>query len=172
MNPAEYLTVLNILVAFIGVAFVVVAFVEWRSLRKLRQSFEAMQTALREENHRAMKAAHRVISSYAVKDVNARIKLLESAVSVCPAAFNGYNALGYAWLEKGEKPKGIDAFCRAIAQHPQDKEGYFDLARVYLESGEDDLAIQYLRQAVRVDDSAVEDIKADTTLAPLLPRIL
>jgi len=172
VQTADYLTLLNILVAFLGVAFAVVAYVEWRSLNRLRQSFEAMQAAMRAENYRAMKAAHRVISSYNVKDVDARISLLQSALQEYPAAFNGYNALGYAYLEKKQYAKSIDAFSRAVALHPKEKSGYCDLACAYLAAGEEDLAVQYLRQAIEVDASAAEDIKGDTRLAHLQDRIM
>ena len=112
-----------------------------------------------------MKAAHRVISSYAVKDVDARIALLESASTVCPSAFNVYNALGYAWLEKGEKAHAIDAFHKAIEQYPNDKAGYCDLAYAYL-------AVRYFRKAVKVDASAAADLRLDARLTSLFPRIL
>lgn len=113
-----------------------------------------------------------VISSYAVRDVDARIALLESAASACPTAFNVHNALGYAWLEKGEKARALDAFHRAIELHPDDKAGYCDLAYAYLSGGEEELAVSYFRRAVEVDASAAADLRADARLASLLPRIL
>ena len=119
-----------------------------------------------------MKAALRVISSYAVKDIDARIALLESAATSCPSAFNVYNALGYAWLEKGDKAHAIDAFRKAIEQHPDDKAGYCDLACAYLEAGEENLAIAYFRKAISVDTTAKTDICGDPRLQNLIPRIL
>lgn len=172
MQLADSLTLLNILIAFLGVAFVVLGFLEWRTLRQLRRTFQTLEARLREENHRSMKAAHRVISSYAITDVDARIALLESAVSLYPAAFNGYNALGYAFLEKGEQAKAIDAFCRATVVHPHDKEGYCDLGYAYLQGGEEDLAVHAFRKAIAVEASAAADLRQDARLTALLPRIL
>lgn len=119
-----------------------------------------------------MKAAHRVISSYAVKDVDARISLLESAASTCPAAFNVYNALGYSWLEKGEQARACDAFRKAIKQHPDDKAGYCDLAYAYLAGHEEELAVSYFRKAIEVDASAAADLRQDPRLTSLLSKIL
>ena len=119
-----------------------------------------------------MKAAHRVISSYAVKDIDARIALLESAATSCPSAFNVYNALGYAWLEKGEQEHACDAFRKAIEQHPNDKAGYCDLAYAYLEAGKESLAITYFRKALNVDSTAKTDICNDPRLKNLIHRIL
>lgn len=171
MQTADYLTILNILVALVGVLFVVFTLFEWRALRRIRKDFATLERRLRTENHAAMKAAHRVISSYAVKDVDARISLLESAASTCPAAFNVYNALGYAWLEKGERARACDAFRKAIEQHPDDKAGYCDLAYAYLAGQEEDLAVSYFRKAVEVDASAADDLRWDPRLAPLLRKI-
>lgn len=171
MHTADYLTLLNILVAFLGVLLVVFTFFEWRSLRALKKDFARLESRLRAENHIAMKAAHRVLASYAVTDVDARIALLESVVSECPYAFNGYNALGYAWLEKGESARAIDAFHRAIKLHPQDKAGYCDLAHAYLASGQEELALRYLQQAVSVDDTALRDIQQDARLKELATRL-
>ena len=171
MQTTDYLTILNILVAFLGVLFVVFTLFEWQALRRIRKDFSTLERRLRAENHAAMKAAHRVISSYAVKDIDARIALLESAATSCPSAFNVYNALGYAWLEKGEQEHACDAFRKAIEQHPDDKAGYCDLAYAYLAGHEEDLAVRYFRKAVEVDSSAVADLRLDARLTSLRPRI-
>lgn len=81
MQPTDYLTILNILVAFLGVLFVVFTLFEWRALRRIREDFATLECRLMAESHAAMKAAHRVISSYAVRDVDARIAPLKSAAS-------------------------------------------------------------------------------------------
>ena len=78
MQATDYLTILNIIIAVIGLLFVVLTIFEWNALRRIRKNFATLERRLRDENHAAMKAAHRVISSYAVKDVDARIALLES----------------------------------------------------------------------------------------------
>jgi len=171
MHATDYLTILNILVAFLGVVLVVFAFFEWRSLRVIKRDFIRLESRLRAENHIAMKAAHRVITSYAIKDIDARIALLESAVAEYPQAFNGYNALGYAWLEKGETARAVDAFYRAIELHPQDKAGYCDLAHAHLAAGQEDLALRYLQQAVSVDATALHDIQQDARLKELAARL-
>lgn len=172
MQATDYLTVLNILIAFLGVIFVVFTLFEWNSLRALRKNFRALEKRIKAENHRSMKAAHRIIASYALKDIDARISLLESAIREFPEAFNGYNALGYAYLEKGEQAKAIDAFQKAVNVHPDDKAGYFDLGYVYSEIGQDDLAIKYFQAAVQVDPTAKEDIVKDARLKEILPHIL
>lgn len=171
MQAAEWLTILNILVAFLGVLFVVFTLFEWKSLRKIKKDFAGMEARLRKENHRAMKAAHRVISSYALTDIPKRIALLQSVVSEYPSAFNGFNALGYAFLENGETAKAIDAFRQAVQQHPEDKAGYCDLAAAYLKDGQEELALKYFRKAVAVDPTAKKDIMADPGLTDILEKL-
>lgn len=171
MRTTDYLTILNILVAFLGVLLVVFTLFEWRGLRRLRKDFLLLEQRIRKENYAAMKAAHRVISSYGIKDVETRIHLLESVASACPSAFNAYNALGYAYLEKGDATRAYDAFHKAIEQHPDDKSGYCDLAYAYLAGKEENLALSHFRKAVDVDPTAEADIRHDSRLSPYISRI-
>ena len=172
MQASDYLTILNILVAFLGVLFVVFTLFEWSSLRSLKKELQNLEFRIRTENYEAMKAAHRVIASYSVTDIDARIALLQSAANDCPEAFNVYNALGYAYAEKGDYARAIDAFQKAIQTHPKDKAGYCDLGFAYFQSGQKDLAVRYFRQAIFIDPSARQDILNDVRLKDILPYIL
>ncbi len=165
MNTADYLTLANILVAFLGVMFAIGVYLEWRSLRTLRKSMESLREDILSENAKAMKAAHRVIASYNVADVDARIALLKDTLAAYPSAFNGYSSLGYAFLEKGAHAEAIDAFREAMGHFPHDKATYCDLAFAYYAQGEEELAIKFFSKAVAVDASAQEDIVKDVRLS-------
>lgn len=168
MTCSELLSLLNIIIAAIGVLFVVFAMIEWAKLRKIRKDFPKFEERLRRDIERQMRAAHRVISSYSITDTDARIKLLESTAQDYPDAFNVYNALGYAYIEKGAYDNAADAFHNAIKQRPDDKAGYCDLARLYAQKGENDLAIKFVAQAVAVDPAVYADIKNDKLLKTYL----
>lgn len=91
---------LGVLVALIGVAFAIFAFIEWRRLAALRKDMRKLGDDLRREQYQNAKATHRILASYALKDANAKIALLKSAVEIYPGAFNGWNALGTLILKK------------------------------------------------------------------------
>ncbi|MDR0465830.1 MAG: tetratricopeptide repeat protein [Deltaproteobacteria bacterium] len=165
MQAAEFLTILNILVAFLGVFVAGFAFFKWRKLRELRREMLDLENRLEQKLFRSLKATHRVMAAYGLRNPDDRIALLESAVAQDPSAFNAYNSLGYAYLEKGDAHRAIDAFAQAIARHPDDKAGYCDLAYGYSRIGEDDLCLKYLRKAVAVDRTALDDIKDDPRLS-------
>ncbi|MDR1856511.1 MAG: tetratricopeptide repeat protein [Desulfovibrio sp.] len=112
-----------------------------------------------------IRAAHRVIASYAVKDPEERIRLLASARAIDPECFNALNGMGYAYLEMGKTAEAIDAFSLAVHAFPQDKAGYCDLAYAYKVAGETDLCLKYLRRAVEVDASARDDVARDPRFA-------
>lgn len=171
MQPSDYLAILNILVAFFGVLLVAALGLEWVQLRALRRELTKLENRLQSEIHASMKAAHRVISSYGIEEADCKIGLLKSALSAYPLAFNAWNALGYAYLQKGETEKALDAFYRAIASHPDDKAGYCDLACTYAQLGNLDLALQYCKQAIEVDESALQDILADGRLKDLWGKL-
>jgi len=165
MQAAEYLTALNILVAFLGVFVAGFAFFEWRKLRELRKEMQDFENRLAQTLYLSLKATHRVMASYGMKNPDDRIALLESAVAQDPTAFNAYNALGYAYLDKGDRQKAVDAFSQAISQHPDDKAGYCDLAYGYSCINDEDLCLKYLRKAVVIDRTALDDIKNDLRLS-------
>lgn len=167
MNTADLLATLNILVAFWGLFLVALTIFEFRKLRTLRKDLGSVEAKMRCEMHKQLKASHRVIASYAVKDLDQRIALLSSALEIDPSVFNGFNSLGYAYIEQGEIQKAADAFKDAIHRHPEDKAGYFDLAHAYLLLGDRELAVKQLRSAVKIDPTSRDDIRNDARLAGL-----
>ena len=171
MQAAEFLTVLNILVAFLGVSVAGFAFFEWRKLRELRKEMQDFENRLAQKLYLSLKATHRVMASYGLRDPDDRIALLESAVSHDPTAFNVYNSLGYAYLDKGDTQKAIDAFSQAVSLHPDDKAGYCDLSYGYSRIGDTDLCLKYLRKAVFVDRTALDDIKNDPRLSKFFEKL-
>lgn len=164
MECAELLTGLNVLIALIGVAFLVMTLIEYTQLRQIRKDFSTYEEKWRATQHRIQKAQQRVVASYNLEDTDQKIALLLSAVQEDPKTFNGYNALGYAYLKKGDATAAIDAFMNAVQQYPDAKEGYFDLAYVYLDKKRIDLCKKYLEKAIQVDPSSREDIAADERL--------
>ena len=105
MNSSDCLTVLNILVAFLGVAFAIFAYTEWSSLRDLREQLEKLPRELEQRMEQHMRASHRIIASYSLTSTKDKISLLESTLESCPQAFNGYNALGYKVFDAGVSDK-------------------------------------------------------------------
>ncbi len=164
MSTNTLLISLNLLVALFGLLLVAITVYEYSKLAKLRSEFEDFQCRLRADLYALQKAMQRVIASYHIEDPDSRIQLLSEALEIDPQVFNGYNALGYAYLEKEDVHAAIDAFREAIQRHPEDKEGYFDIARAYLQLKQHDRVRKYLKQASEVDVSALEDIKQDEDL--------
>jgi tetratricopeptide (TPR) repeat protein len=100
-------------------------------------------------------------------DTVRKISLLNDAIAIDETAFNAYNALGYAYLEKGDSQAAIDAFLNSIRVHPEDKESYFDIARLHAQQKRFDQAKRYLNTAIEKDSSSRADISKD----PLLSKI-
>lgn len=171
MQIGEWFTPLSVLVAFLGVFIVGFTVFEWRKLRTLRRDLENIDARTDQRIHATLKATHRIIASYQISDIANRIALLEAAVADCPHAFNGFNALGFAYLEKGDIQKAIDAFTNATMRHPQDKAGYCDLAYAHILAGNRDLALKYAHKAIAVDASASHDIASDQRFAPIHAEI-
>lgn len=178
MQLADYLTVLNVALAFLGVlvaalgvAFVFLAWFEWRKLRQIQAQINMVKGEFKRDIYLTTQAAHRVMASYGVANPDRRIALLQSALRIDPAAFNAWNGIGYACLEKGELDGAVDAFGKAIRAHADDKAGYCDMAYAQLRAGNADLALKYARQAISKDASAREDLLADERFEMLHDRL-
>ncbi|MEI6207305.1 MAG: hypothetical protein WCP20_11015 [Desulfuromonadales bacterium] len=161
MTTADFLTTLNILVAFLGVLFVALTVYEFFSLRQLRNDFRQFREDLASEHYRHQQASHKVIASYGVADYEMKIALLKQAIQIDASVFNGYNSLGYAYIGHGDFLKAADAFKSAIQLHPYDKAGYCDLAYAYSKLGDNALRDEYLAKAVEIDPTAESDIAND-----------
>jgi len=161
----QTLTTLNILIAFIGVLFVGITIYEYWKLRTIRKDFARFRKELADAQFRSQKASHRVFASYSAPDADLKISLLQSALEIDPTVFNAYNSLGYAWLEKNEVLRAIQAFNLAIEKHPHEKAGYFDLASVYLMEGSTGLCLENLEKAVVVDPTSRNDLKDNPQFA-------
>jgi hypothetical protein len=78
------LAALNVLIAFLGILFVVLTIFEYKSLSRLREDFNRIKEQFRSEPFRTQKAMQRVIASYGMADADRRISILEEAVSIDP----------------------------------------------------------------------------------------
>ena len=139
MTGNDTLVAFTLLVTIITVLVWVLAYWEFSQLRTLRQELKQFQIDLRQQLLRAQKAQQRIIASYGIADPAQRIALLKSAIDVDPDSFNGYNALGYAYLDQNDTQAAIAAFKEATVRHSDAKEGYFDLAEAYRRLGRIDL---------------------------------
>ncbi len=153
------LVILNLIVAVIGVCFVLFGLSEYLKLKKLRQEIADISHNIDERFYRMQKATHRVIASYNTSDPDKKIALLKSAVEIYPEVFNGYNTLGYTYLEQGKVTEAISAFKDAVHAHPDDPAGYFDLAHALLRNGNRDMCMENLRKAIEIDPAYRKDLK-------------
>ena len=161
MACSDYLTILNIIVAFLGVLFVLVTIYEYWKLRTLRADFEEYRKQLAEDLYRSQRAQQQLIASYQITDPKQRIELATSAAGLDPDSFNVWNTIGWAWLELNEPTRSVEAFREAIRRHPNDKAGYFDLAYAYLKLESPGMALDALEQAVVKDDTSRHDLQGN-----------
>lgn len=167
MTVNDTLVAFTLLVTLVTLLVGLMAYWEFSKLRTLRQELQQFQTDLRQQMYRAQKAQQRIIASYGIADPQQKITLLQSAIATDPDSFNGYNALGYAWLEQGDLHSALIAFKEATIRHPDAKEGYFDLAEVYRRLGRIDLCKAALHQAMAHDPTAKEDLLTDSRFQDL-----
>jgi len=161
MTVNDTLVAFTLLVTIITVLVGVLAYWEFSQLKILRQNLQQFQTDLHQRLFRAQKAQQRIIASYGMADAAQRIALLKSAIDADPDSFNGYNALGYAYLDQDDLHAAIAAFKEATIRHPDAKEGYFDLAEAYRRLGRIDLCKAALEQAIKHDPTAKADLAND-----------
>ena len=113
MTVNDTLVAFTLLVTIITVLVGILAYWEFSQLRTLRRELEQFQVELRQRIFRAQKAQQRIIASYGTADLHQKIALLQSAIAADPDSFNGYNALGYAYLDQGDLLAAMVAFKEA-----------------------------------------------------------
>ena len=156
------------MVGALAIAVVFIGYLEYGKVRELRDEIVALKAEI---NHRlfvGQQSQQRIIASYGVSDIAVKIALLKEAVALDPDSFNGFNALGYAHLSKGDRDAAIAAFIQATIRHPKAKAGWFDLAGVYVSLGRIDLAREALGKAIAADPSARNDALDDPRFSDLV----
>ena len=162
MTVNDTLVAFTLLVTIIAVLSGLLAYWEFAHVRGLRKDLQQFQADLQQRLFRAQKAQQRIIASYGITDPQQKIALLQSTIAADPDSFNGYNALGYAYLEQQDVLAAMIAFKEATVRHPDAKEGYFDLAEVYRRMGRIDLCKAALEQAIQHDPTAKTDLENDS----------
>lgn len=162
------ITILSLVITAITTIVVILAFVEWRNLSKLKKDLENNLQQYHETINNTFNATHKVLASYQVEDVKAKITLLEQAAAIQPDVYNGYNALGYAYIADKNFAGASEAFTKAIIYHPKDPAGYCDLAYAYLLCENKNACKQNLEKAISLDFRQSEIIKNDTRFQGIL----
>jgi len=170
-TPSQLLTSLNILVAVLGVGLVILGFIEYRRVSSLRNEFNEFYKDWRGELSKAEKAMQRIIASYSLDDPDEKIRLIESALELDPEVFNGFNSLGYAYLQKGEYGDAIAAFQKAVYHNPEAVEGYCDLGLTYLKQGKTGRALKHFRKAKKIDSEALEGLRGVPEVDEIMDQI-
>lgn len=162
------IAILGVTVTAVATLFAILAYTEWRYLKKFRQELESELKKSKDEIVKNFNATHKVIASYAVQDVDARISLLKSALDISPKVYNGYNTLGYAYIEKEQYDEAIEAFTKACVYFPDDPAGYCDLAYAYLRYQNKEACKSNLQKAISIDRKQEEVIKSDPRFQGIL----
>ncbi|HRF45373.1 MAG TPA: tetratricopeptide repeat protein [Candidatus Competibacteraceae bacterium] len=170
MDTNTTLVGFTLAVTMLTLVVALLAYWEFGKLRDLRKELQQFQADLHQRLFQAQKAQQRIVASYGVADPNQKIALLKSAVDADPNSFNGYNALGYAYLAQGDLHAAIAAFKEATVRHPGAKEGYFDLAEAYRNLKRIDLCKEVLEKAIKADPSAKADLENDSRFREVLGK--
>ncbi len=157
-NFSAWLTVLNILIAFLGVAFLIFAIIEWKKARAEKENMKLFQENIKNELYNYFNAHSKITASYSTEDLDTRISLLEQAIEIEPKVYNGWNSLGYAYLEKEDYQSAIDAFTRATLFFENDPAALCDLAFAHLETNSEKLCLRYLQKTIKIDQNQKEII--------------
>ena len=78
-------------------------------------------------------------------------QLIDKALELDPSFSVGYTARGRYWIQKGEIAKGIEAALAGSTANPAYSQGLLVTALAYFQNGDDDLAMQALDNADRLD---------------------
>lgn len=162
------IAILGVTVTVVATLFACLAFIEWQYLKKFRKELKEELQKAKDDMAKNFNATHKVIASYAVQDIDSRISLLKAALDISPKVYNGYNTLGFAYIEKKQYDAAIEAFTKACVYFPEDPAGYCDLAFAYKMNGNEKACKSNLQKAIRLDEKQEEIIKSDPRFQGIL----
>lgn len=90
------------------------------------------------------------------KDSVAATRQLAQAMQAWPRSAELYDELGGMQLDGKDSAKALETLRAGLAIDPQYDELYVDIGRVHEERGETDLAIQFYRQAIKLNDRSLK----------------
>lgn len=162
------LTLAGLVATVAGVAFAAAAYYNINHAeriveRRIAREIHRFRQELARHHAAVQEATQKIIAGYHLmeNDLDRAIALFQSAVKVFPEAFNGYTSLGYAYLKKGDTIAAMNYFQEALRRFPDRKEPYNDIARVCALHKSYDMAMEYIKKAIAVDESARHDIWED-----------
>ncbi len=166
MSSSDIIALMGVTITTIGVLVVILAALEYGKVRRALEKTQQLREDLKAELFKVQKASHLVQAAYGDLPFETKVSLLKEAICINPDTFNAYNTLGWIYLKAGPEhiTLAIQAFNEAVVRHPEEKAGYFDLATAYAQSGDKTRALQYIREAIRVDPTARLDL-AESALA-------
>ncbi len=171
--PAQTdLTLANYLLAVVaaagtlaGIGFAVYGWYQSRIMpgvvkKEIARQFEEWTKEQRKKAYQQQQAIQKVMASYQVKDLERRLALLQQAVEADPDVYNGYVAIGYAYLEKGDLETAEQMFETEYEKHDS-YQAACDIAYVYILRGEKRAAVRWLQKAVTLNSEARAGIRED-----------
>jgi len=161
------LTVVAAIATLAGIGFALYGWFAAKELpelvdRAVEERIAQVERELRGLTYHQQEAMQKIVASYAVDDPDRRIALLEQAVAIQPDAYNAYVAMGYAFWEKGEFLRAQECFMQDLKFHPDNYQAASDLAALHSEQQEWLAALNWLREALRMNPSSWKDFESDT----------
>ncbi|MBI2954283.1 MAG: tetratricopeptide repeat protein [Chloroflexi bacterium] len=150
------------LATIVGIIFAVLAFVAWNELRNFDRRIKKETERLEDSVASMSKASQKLTAGYEqaiAKHFDEAIKLYHEAERIYPRLYNVNNALGWAYLEKGQVDAAIEAFRSAQKTRPNDIESYSDLAYAYMKKGDLQAALKAISDTLKRDASQTEYFK-------------
>lgn len=90
------------------------------------------------------------------------IQAYQQALQLKPSSEDVLNKLGDAYYYAGRLPEAIHSYKEAARLHPERAEAFYNLALVYLESGNQQLALSHARALQLLDEKLYEKFLSET----------
>ena len=158
-----------------GLGFAIYGYFNLRSAerivdKKLQNRISELERMLVDRMASLQEASHKIIAAYglsAAGDHQRAAELLEMAVEIDPKAFDGYTALAYEYWSLGKTHEAIESFHKAKNLFPERPEPQNDLARIYAQQGEYQLALKYITETLKRKPTAWKEIDNDQSFEGL-----
>lgn len=132
--------------------------------KKVKEKLSEFSQEIQDMFNKSEEASQKLNAAYRLQaegKLDAAIDLYKKAIEISPRIFNGYTALGYAYLQKNAYADALIMFNKAAELFSDRIESFNDLARVHAILKNKNGCIDNIKKMASLDKSSIKYLKDD-----------
>ncbi len=155
-------TIISVCATLTGLAFAIYGWFRVHKAEALQKEAKDLVNKFHSEKQSMQEALQKMTAAYSLTDNIKKIELLKEVIKLDPNMYNVYETLGYTYIEMSDLESAKESFL--IAYHKSNNTNYqacCDLAYLYIKTNNTIKALEWMKQAINIDDKCIEYFNSD-----------